>query len=158
MDVQTMLWDIEQIKQLKARYIRLLDTKKWSQFRELFADDFRFYSEPSGDPRPDTKPSDTSADDFVRRISNSKLAPQAVMHQGHMPEIEITGENSARGIWGLSWYEFIDAPDRLAAFKQLGHYHELYVKEADGKWRIKESRVTTMRRETTVPNQWAGRT
>ena len=34
-----MLWDIEQIKQLKARYFRLLDTKDWDAFAELFTDD-----------------------------------------------------------------------------------------------------------------------
>ncbi len=27
-----MLWDIEQSKQLKARYFRLLDTKEWDAF------------------------------------------------------------------------------------------------------------------------------
>ena len=34
-----MLWDIEQIKQLKARYFRLLDAKDWDAFAELFTDD-----------------------------------------------------------------------------------------------------------------------
>ncbi len=34
-----MLWDIEQIKQLKARYFRMIDTKDWEGFRELFTDD-----------------------------------------------------------------------------------------------------------------------
>jgi hypothetical protein len=31
--------DIEDVKQLKARYCRLLDTKDWEGFREVFADD-----------------------------------------------------------------------------------------------------------------------
>ncbi len=33
------LWDIEQIKQLKARYFRFLDTKDWNSFARLFTDD-----------------------------------------------------------------------------------------------------------------------
>jgi hypothetical protein len=33
------LWDIEQIKQLKARYFRLMDTKDWVAWRDLFTDD-----------------------------------------------------------------------------------------------------------------------
>ncbi len=33
------LWDIEQIKQLKARYFRLLDTKDWDAFADRFTDD-----------------------------------------------------------------------------------------------------------------------
>ena len=34
------LFDIELIKQLKARYCRHLDAKDWTAWRELFADDF----------------------------------------------------------------------------------------------------------------------
>ncbi len=37
------LWDIEQIKQLKARYFRLMDTKDWAAWRELFTDDCLHY-------------------------------------------------------------------------------------------------------------------
>ena len=33
------LWDIEQIKQLKARYFRLMDTKDWAAWKDLFTDD-----------------------------------------------------------------------------------------------------------------------
>src|SRR3984893_7275626 len=32
--------EIESIKQLKARYCRLLDTKDWEAWRRIFADDF----------------------------------------------------------------------------------------------------------------------
>jgi hypothetical protein len=32
--------DLESIKQLKARYCRLLDTKQWSAWRQVFTDDF----------------------------------------------------------------------------------------------------------------------
>ena len=32
--------DVEAIKQLKARYCRLLDTKDWAAWRDLFTDDF----------------------------------------------------------------------------------------------------------------------
>ncbi len=143
MDRVTVLWEIEQIKQLKARYLRLLDLKKWDQYRELFTDDYRFYVEPDREPVPGTQPTDTNADDFVRRLAGTLQVPAVSVHQGHMPEIEITGENSARGIWAL--YEFIDDPKRDIAFKGMGHYHEVYAKGADGKWRIKETHVTRMR-------------
>ena len=36
MDKPIVLWEIEQIKQLKACYMRLLDTRNWPEFRELF--------------------------------------------------------------------------------------------------------------------------
>ena len=38
-DFSQQLWEIEQIKQLKARYFRLMDTKDWDAWRELFTDD-----------------------------------------------------------------------------------------------------------------------
>ena len=39
-DTATTLWEIEAIKQLKARYCRYLDTKQWDDWRTLFTDDF----------------------------------------------------------------------------------------------------------------------
>jgi hypothetical protein len=38
MDDTATLREIEAIKQLKARYCRLLDTKDWQGWRSLFAD------------------------------------------------------------------------------------------------------------------------
>ena len=40
MDDSATLLEIEAIKQLKARYCRLLDTKDWQGWRDLFSDDF----------------------------------------------------------------------------------------------------------------------
>ena len=34
--------EIDAIKQLKARYFRYLDTKRWADLRRQFADDARF--------------------------------------------------------------------------------------------------------------------
>ena len=42
LDTAAALWEIEAIKQLKARYCRYLDAKRWDDWRELFTDDFRF--------------------------------------------------------------------------------------------------------------------
>ncbi|POY23261.1 hypothetical protein C3469_22450, partial [Mycobacterium kansasii] len=39
-DTATTLWEMEAIKQLKARYCRYLDTKRWDDWRRLFTDDF----------------------------------------------------------------------------------------------------------------------
>ena len=40
--------DIEAIKQLKARYCRMLDTKDWDGFRQVLADDVVMDSTGSG--------------------------------------------------------------------------------------------------------------
>jgi 3-phenylpropionate/cinnamic acid dioxygenase small subunit len=42
------LFDLEEIKQLKARYCRLVDAKEWAGFRTLFADDAVFDLEGMG--------------------------------------------------------------------------------------------------------------
>ena len=39
------LEDMEQIKQLKARYFRFVDEKKWTEFGELFTSDAKIISE-----------------------------------------------------------------------------------------------------------------
>ena len=59
MDRLTELTEIEAIKQLKARYCRLLDTKQWDAWRELFTDDFVSDTSPSGGTVI------TGADEFV---------------------------------------------------------------------------------------------
>lgn len=48
MDDAATLVEIESIKQLKARYCRLLDAKDWAAWREIFADDFLGDTSPAG--------------------------------------------------------------------------------------------------------------
>ena len=47
------LWEIEQIKQLKARYFRYLDTKQWAKYRAIFTEDALIWtsSTESDEPR-----------------------------------------------------------------------------------------------------------
>ncbi len=40
-----ILYEIEQIKQTKARYFRFLDTQQWTQWRTCFTDDMQFVLE-----------------------------------------------------------------------------------------------------------------
>ncbi|HXC40507.1 MAG TPA: nuclear transport factor 2 family protein [Burkholderiales bacterium] len=143
MDKSTALWEIEQIKQLKARYMRLLDARNWPEFRELFADDFKFFREPGSVPVQGTVPKDTTADAFCKRMAEIMSSSVISVHHGQMPEIEIVDPNTARGIWSL--YDYVDLPERGYAMHGFGHYHEVYVKGTDGKWRIKESHLTRLR-------------
>ena len=42
--------DIEEIKQLKARYFRLMDTKQWDEWADLFTDDLdTWFEDDDGD-------------------------------------------------------------------------------------------------------------
>src|ERR1700683_2287522 len=68
---------IEAIKQLKARYFRLMDTKQWDAYRQVFTDDMAFYFE------SEDAPTATSGDDFVAFV-RSRLATALSGPHGHM--------------------------------------------------------------------------
>ncbi|GAB3930824.1 hypothetical protein GCM10029976_033490 [Kribbella albertanoniae] len=134
--------DIESIKQLKARYCRLLDTKQWAAWRQVFTDDFV---------------SDTSqahgkvihgGDEFVAFVKQQLGQPsQTTVHQVQMPEITLTSATTATGIWALE--DTVDLTP-VIGMHGAGHYHETYVK-IDGKWRIKSSKLTRLREELITP-------
>ena len=134
-DAATLL-DIEAIKQLKARYCRLLDTKDWTAWRGIFADDFLSDTSEAGGKVIE------GADDFVA-FTRKSLRNQATVHQVHAPEIELTSATTARGVWALEDVVRFGAGVNLRGY---GHYQETYVK-TDGQWRIKSSKLTRLRED-----------
>jgi hypothetical protein len=135
-DLQAWM-DIEQIKQLKARYFRFIDGHNWTELRGLFTDDFHMYRGWSAEPAR------TTADAFVAGVSKN-LGNVRSVHHGHMPEIELTGPNTARGVWAM--FDWLDYQDESQQMRQgFGHYHDEYEKGTDGKWRIKSFRLVRIR-------------
>ena len=133
--VQTLL-DIEAIKQLKARYFRHIDGKQWDDLEALFTADARWNVDGgSGHYEWD------APDDFIAHVSKSLAAPAVSVHQGHMPEIEVTDATNARGTWAM--FDYVDVPGRPLRVG-YGHYHETYRKESDG-WRIASLELTRIR-------------
>jgi SnoaL-like domain len=139
--------DVEAIRLLKARYFRLLDTKDWIGWRELFTDDLTFYLDSTPLPSS-TTPLRRGADDFVNYVS-AALASCTTVHQGHMPEIEVVDEHAARGIWAM--FDWVKDAGHGEPRIGYGHYHELYEKGTDGRWRIKELRLTRLLLEGPSP-------
>ncbi|MCV7370152.1 DUF4440 domain-containing protein [Mycolicibacterium duvalii] len=128
--------DIEAIKQLKARYCRLLDTKQWSQWRTLFVDDFRSDTSPAGGKLI------VGADEFVAFTRHS-LGDRATVHQVHAPEIEVTSATTARAVWALEDVVRLAPGVNLRGY---GHYHETYEKR-DGRWQFTSSTLTRIRED-----------
>jgi len=128
---------IEEIKQLKARYFRCMDTKDWAGFAAVFAPDAEMDMR-GEDPGSGLNRGAQVIADYVRNA----VDPVVTVHHGHMPEIELTSDTTATGIWAmedkLSWPE--GSP--ISWMHGYGHYHETY-ERVDGEWRT-----------GCVPNTW----
>jgi SnoaL-like domain len=140
-----MLWDIEQIKQLKARYFRLLDAKDWDAFAELFTDDCEHHL-PSESPKPIVRNEEYFADLKVQ------LGRGVTTHHGHMPEITLLSDREAEGIWAMFDYVQVEpgtgSPVNIQGY---GHYYETYRKGDDGAWRISSKRNVRQRLDVVPP-------
>ena len=134
------LEEIEAIRQLKARYFRLMDSKDWEGWRRLFTDDIAVYL------RQRTEPTVTGADAFVAYVKG-RLKDHVTVHHGHTAEIEITSPTTAQGIWAMADYVEQDSGQiRLGN----GHYYENYRKES-GVWRIAQLQLVYLSLELREP-------
>jgi len=132
--------EIEALKQLKARYCRLLDTKDWTGWREIFTNDFVSDTSESGGKNI------AGADEFVAFVRKA-LGAITTVHQVHAPEIALTSETTATGIWALEdFLRFVPGIN----YHGYGHYHETYEK-VGGQWRIKSSKLTRLREDIVTP-------
>jgi hypothetical protein len=91
----------------------------------------------------------TGADEFITFLQEA-IGPAVTVHQGHMPEITLTSDTEATGIWAL--HDIVDWPGGMR-LDGYGHYHETYVKGADGRWRIASSKLTRLRTDLTAGSQ-----
>tara|TARA_R110002049_G_scaffold9747_10_gene48871 strand:+ start:3362 stop:3871 length:510 start_codon:yes stop_codon:yes gene_type:complete len=121
------LLEIEKIKQLKARYLRGLDTNDWEVFASsMTADCTGQYN--SGKLGFESREEIVA---FMREnLSGEKVL---TLHQGHQPEIEVIDEDNARGSWYLQ-----DIVIHLEAGVRIygsAIYEDVYRKE-NGTWKI----------------------
>ena len=120
------------IAKVKAAYCRLLDTKDWDGWGQLFTEDAVLDVTGSGGTIEHGRLAIVAS---VRgSIETTKTA-----HQVHFPEIAIDGD-TATAIWPMQ--------DRLIwedgrTMTGYGHYHETYVKQ-DGRWRIATQQLTRL--------------
>ena len=135
--------DLEDIRQLKARYFRMMDTKNWDGLAQVFTDDVEI--DVTGEGGGVTN----SVADYIPFL-RANIENVITVHHGHMPEIELTSPTTAKGIWALEdqlwWPE--GAP--ITHMHGFGHYHETYEKR-DGGWRIKTMTITRLHRLVESP-------
>ena len=134
------MMEIERIKQLKARYFRTMDNKDWKAMRQVFTDDVLMDTTDSGGNVIE------GADAFMDFLEPT-LRDAVTVHHGHMPEIEVTTDSTARGVWALQDTILWPNGSRMVGY---GHYHETYQK-VGGEWKIKSSTLTRLHTDFTSP-------
>lgn len=121
------LQEFEAIKRLKYKYLRCLDNKLWEEMSECFLEEAT--SAYSGGKY--AFEGRTAILDFFRE---SMSAPHILTsHTVHHPEIELSSETSATGIWRLEDV-FIDDENGFA-IQGTGWYRDEY-RKVGGQWKI----------------------
>ena len=125
------LEDLEAIKKLKYKYFRCIDKGLWDEIGDCFAEDgvadYGEYGLLKGRAA-------------ITKFFNENLAPAYSMcvHQGHNPEIELTSDTTATGLWELE--NFMVTAKTNTGLWIAAFYEDEYVKEK-GEWKISKTKV-----------------
>src|SRR5688572_27034077 len=112
------------IHALKARYFRLMDTKRWGEWQALFAP--AAIMDVTGEAAtmrslgfeiPHHTDFVWSGADNIRATVSAALANVTSVHHGHMPEVEILSATEARGIWAMEDLILYEAAAPVAGFR-----------------------------------------
>ena len=135
---------IEEIKQLKARYFRCMDTKDWDGFTAVFAPDARM--DVSGELASDAADGTgvTTGNREIAAFVRASIDDVTTVHHGHTPEIDVTSPTSATGIWAMEDHLWWPEGSSITTMHGYGHYHETYEK-IGGRWLITSTTLTRLR-------------
>jgi len=148
MDQCERLAAIEEIKQLKARYWRGVDSADGALVRSILAEDcvldtMGCCTDPvTGiDHMPQMNMVMRGRESF--QLGNLEEPRLVTVHQGHQCEIEVTSPTTAKGIWTFTDRFFIPPGAPFTRLTGYGHYHETYTNAADG-WKLQTMRITRL--------------
>ena len=127
MDAVRELLEIEAIRQLKYRYQRTADLHDWDGLGACFAEDAVCTY---GDGEYTFEGRDQIIA-FLRSLMDRNGFVSS--HHVHHPEITLTSDTTATGIWALA-DQVIDL-DKDFVYQGAAYYHDEYVKH-DGSWTI----------------------
>lgn len=122
------LSDLEDIRTLKHRYFRGIDTADMPLLSTLFTEDL-VVDYRGGTYRVQLE----GRENMIEFLANSFNSNSIAMHHGHMPEITLTGEDAAEGIWYLEDI-FISLDVRTHTIGSA-IYRDQYRRE-NGAWKI----------------------
>jgi hypothetical protein len=115
--------DLEQIRQLKYRYLRTLDTKSWEEFASCFL------PEATGDYNGLVFADRQALVAYMRENLGEGML---TMHHVHHPEITVDGD-AATGRWYLQ--DKVIVPAFSFMLEGAAFYEDRYARTPDG-WRV----------------------
>jgi hypothetical protein len=122
--------DIEAIKQLKHRYGRAVDLREIDVLEDLLTSDF--YMDVS--PHNDLGTINRQDREATFKVFRERFTPDMIIqHQMHAPEIKLTGDTTAEGVWYLEYFSCNVKTRHTARGTSL--YFDRYVKQG-GKWKL----------------------
>jgi len=121
------LVDLELIRRLKYKYARCLDQKRWDEIAECFTADA--VAEYSGGGY--TFEGRDAIIDFLKRSMGAETFLSS--HKMHHPEIDLTGADTAHGVWALD--DVVVMTDFELTIRGCSFYDDEYVKRR-GRWLI----------------------
>jgi SnoaL-like domain len=151
MTVEEELRAIEDIKQLKARYFRSLDTKDWDGYAAVFSHDCTFDMRTASTVDPDDGSPEAERSKRYVLQGNQTIADAVrdavgdknTVHHGHCHEVWVESPTEARGIIAMV-DKITNSRTGAHVLEGYGHYHERYRREDGGGWRIAQLRLSRL--------------
>ena len=132
------LEQIEAIKQLKARYCRVIDTADWKLLASCYTPDtvidisreeaLATFREPIRGIGP------------VVEAMRTALGDGKSLHVTFLPDIELQSEDRATGIWGLEYYTWQPPGSPIPILHGFAYSHDEYHR-LGGRWLVHKVRV-----------------
>ncbi|MDT4960100.1 MAG: hypothetical protein QOG07_4207 [Pseudonocardiales bacterium] len=116
---------LEELRQLKYRYLRTLDLKEWDEFADTLTPDVtaNYGEHLTFDGR-----------DAVVTFMRDSLGPAIItVHHCHHPELAVAGDN-ATGTWYLD--DKVIIIENRMLLTGAAFYEDTYRRCGDGRWRI----------------------
>jgi hypothetical protein len=134
---------LEELRQLKYRYLRTLDLKQWDEFADTLAADVHasYGQRLSFDGR-----------DAVVEFMRTSLGPAIItVHQCHHPELRVAGD-TATGTWYLQ--DLVIVSEHKMLLTGAAFYEDTYSR-TDGTWRISRTGyVRSYEATQPLPDGW----
>jgi len=121
---------LEEIRQLKYRYLRYVDQKLWDEMADVFTENATvdYGTQVFG------KPLRLGSRDEIIAYFRANLGPEVItVHAAGQPEITVDGD-TATGTWRFE--DTVIATEHRIVVTGAAYYQDRYERGADGKWRI----------------------